>query len=119
LNTNPLPNSYTSSTANVWVRVQNANGCYSTDILQLVVLENPTIDATATQITCSGLSNGTASVVVTSGPTPYTYDWSNDGAEATDNDAATITALAAGIYTITVTDGNGCTATDFATINLA
>ena len=113
---NPLPNMYVSQTADVWVRVQNTAGCFQVDQVQLVVLENPEIEATGINISCFGGSNGTATVKVLGGFQPYTYDWSNDGPETPDNDPPTITGLAAGTYVITVTDGNGCTSIDNITL---
>lgn len=57
--------------------------------------------------TCAGDSNGTASVKVTGGIMPYTYNWSPYGGTKD-----TATHLAAGIYIITVTDSAGCKAID-------
>jgi len=60
-----------------------------------------------TPVLCNGGSTGTASVtsVAGGGATPYAYLW-NNGVTAT-----TITALISGVYTLTVTDANGCTGT--------
>jgi len=60
------------------------------------------------QIPCSGSGNsdGTAWVIVTGGVMPYTYLWSN----MSDND--TISGLSIGIYTVTVTDQQGCSVYD-------
>jgi len=60
--------------------------------------ESPVID----EITAG---DGTASVTVSGGEPPYSYEWS-DG-----QTTATATGLAAGEYTVTVTDANGCTVT--------
>ncbi|WP_170110744.1 T9SS type A sorting domain-containing protein [Flavilitoribacter nigricans] len=49
-------------------------------------------------------SDGTASVSAMGGKPPYSYAWSNGGS------TASISNLAAGGYTCTVTDANGCTA---------
>ena len=51
-----------------------------------------------------GEDNGTAKVSPMTGQTPYTYLWSDGQTTQTAVD------LAAGAYTVTVTDANGCTA---------
>ncbi|MFN0216358.1 MAG: SdrD B-like domain-containing protein, partial [Saprospiraceae bacterium] len=55
---------------------------------------------------CGNVPDGTASAVPNGGTPPYAYLWSN-GANTPG-----ITGLVAGIYTVTVTDANGCTGTD-------
>jgi len=55
---------------------------------------------------CDLAPDGTAQVVPANGTPPYTYLW-NTGATT-----AKITGLAAGFYSATVTDANGCTKTD-------
>lgn len=52
-----------------------------------------------------GVADGTATVSPT-GSAPYTFLWS------TGATTATASALAAGIYTVTTTDNNGCSVTD-------
>ena len=49
-----------------------------------------------------GLSDGAATVNVGIGNPPYTYQWSNNST------AQTATGLAAGMYTVTVSDAFGC-----------
>ncbi|WP_205625358.1 gliding motility-associated C-terminal domain-containing protein, partial [Flavobacterium sp. ABG] len=53
--------------------------------------------------TAQGCADGKASVTATGGTLPYSYLW-NTGATT-----ASITGLTAGAYSVTVTDGNGCT----------
>ena len=53
-------------------------------------------------VSCNGATNGTATVIVSGGTTPYTYVWNNG------QTTATATNLAAGTYEVTVTDANGC-----------
>ncbi|MGI9650009.1 beta strand repeat-containing protein, partial [Chryseobacterium sp. RLHN22] len=64
-----------------------------------------------TDISCNGGINGTATVSVSGGTAPYSYSWSPSGGTA-----ATATGLAAGTYTVTVTDNLGCFTTATATI---
>ena len=56
----------------------------------------------STNVNCYGASTGSATVSVIGGTTPYYYSWSNGGS------APTINNLAAGSYTVTVTDSNSC-----------
>lgn len=59
---------------------------------------------------CALDTNGTATVTVTSGQSPYTYLWGNGAT------TPSLSGLGAGTYVCTVTAGNGCTLTDSVTI---
>ena len=63
---------------------------------------------TATQPLCFGDSTGVLTVAVGGGTAPYAYYWN------TGDSTTSVDSLAAGVYTVTVTDANGCvwTATD-------
>ena len=68
------------------------------------ISEPPAISFTQNSVpTSCGTSNGSASVSVSGGTSPYTYSWSNGST------AETISSVTAGIYTLTVTDVNKCT----------
>ena len=54
---------------------------------------------------CLGDENGSIFVYPTGGTPPYRYDWSVPGANPNRN---SITNLAAGEYSVTITDANGC-----------
>jgi hypothetical protein len=56
-------------------------------------------------VLCFGAATGSATATATGGAMPYTYNWSNGGS------GATISNLAAGTYTVTVTDNTATTAT--------
>jgi len=64
-------------------------------------------------VSCFGAGDGYATVVATGGVTPYTYLW-DDGTSQT---TSTSIGLSGGVYEVTVTDGNGCTATASVTID--
>jgi len=53
-------------------------------------------------VSCFGATNGSATATMTGGASPYTYSWSNGA--ITSN----IQNVTSGIYTVTVTDNNGC-----------
>lgn len=74
---------------------------------------NPGINlsATTTDVSCFGASDGTATVNISGGSPPYTIVWSSGGTNPTE------TGLAAGTYTVAVTDTTGCPSTLQVTIN--
>jgi gliding motility-associated-like protein len=54
------------------------------------------------------VDDGTASVAVAGGVPPYSYAWNDPAAQST----STATGLPRGFYAVTVTDAQGCSATD-------
>jgi hypothetical protein len=73
----------------------------------LAVCSNPCVNLSTggNHVSCNGGNNGTATVTASGGTAPYTYAWSNGST------AQTISNLAAGSYTVTVTTATGCTGT--------
>ncbi len=57
----------------------------------------------SSSVSCFGGSNGTASVSASGGTSPYGYFWTPVGGSL-----ASATGLSAGMYSVTVTDLNGC-----------
>ena len=79
-----------------------------------VTLSEPiilTINCTKTNVTLNSGNNGTASVSASGATAPYTYLWSNGAT------TATISALTANTYSVTVTDANGCSKTCSSVVN--
>ncbi|RYZ51112.1 MAG: T9SS type A sorting domain-containing protein [Sphingobacteriales bacterium] len=77
------------------------------------IVEQPAALTAATMLTnatCATGASGGASVSVSGGTGSYSYEWSN-GATTPHT-----SGLEAGVYTITVTDSNGCMVTESATI---
>ncbi len=83
--------------------VTDAKGCKdSTNVT--ITQPNPLIlTFTQTNIKCKGDCNGSSTVTVSGGTTPYAYAWSPSGGTN-----ATASGLCAGVYKIVVTDANGC-----------
>ncbi len=96
---------------NYTVTITDANGCTATRLFTITQPSAITSSASQTNVSCNGGSNGSASISVSGGASGYTYSWSPSG--GTD---ATATGLAAGNYTVTITDANGCTVTRLFTI---
>ena len=85
------------------VTVTSANACPRSLSFTLPASSPILINPIVTSAYC-GNSNGKIISNPSGGVTPYNYVWSNGSA------AANITGLAAGIYTLQVTDASGCTA---------
>jgi len=95
------------STGSYTVTVTDDNGCTTDTSVALSNINDLTILASSTDISCNGYND----VTPTGGPSPFTYNWSPSG--GTDS---TATGLSAGTYNITVTDGSGCTVNTSVTI---
>ena len=77
---------------------------------------------TEVDVTCNGLNNGNASVTVTGGTAPFTFDWTGPGIITPTHGTTTgftnkLTGMIAGIYLVTVTDTKGCSAIQTIKIN--
>jgi hypothetical protein len=117
-----LPGNANSPTPSVSVEgiytltVENpVTGCQASD--QVVVNLNttpPTTTATGNEITCQSPS---VNVSATSSDPNSTYVWEGPGGQ-TGSTTPTISVDVAGLYVVTVTASNGCTATSSATVTL-
>jgi hypothetical protein len=96
---------------NYEVTITDSVGC--TDTL-FIVMDQPDLlqinIADSFNISCFGGANGSIDITITGGTLPYSFLWSN-GITSEDN-----VNLLPGTYSVTVTDGNGCTATRAVTL---
>ncbi len=114
-NTNPAQSGVmaTGLAAGTWTAtVTDQNGCPLMATVNAIV-GGPTapldLSASTTAPSCSGGNTGSIDLTVGGGMAPYTYAWSGPGGFSSN--AQDIGGLAAGTYTVLVTDAHGCTAT--------
>gem|GEM_PF-744659 len=86
------------------VTVLDASGCVAAGS---IAISEPDVLVTAASVnnnvSCTGGSDGSATVLETGGTAPYSYQWDNNEV------GNTATLLDAGTHSVTVTDSNGCT----------
>ena len=96
----------------LWAGTYQANivddhGCAAT--MQFTINQPDTLEATARVINdvhCFSYTDGNVTVDVTGGVQPYNFNWDNDQHEQDLNN------VGSGFYVVTVSDYNGCIATD-------
>jgi large repetitive protein len=88
------------------VTVTDANGCQATASATITQPTQLTASASSSPVLCFGGSTGSATVTASGGTPNYTYSWAPSGGPG-----SSAPNLAAGNYTCTITDANGCTAT--------
>ncbi|MFN5223963.1 MAG: beta strand repeat-containing protein, partial [Bacteroidota bacterium] len=103
-----ISNSITNLTAGTYtISVSDANGC---TMLQNAIVSNiagPTIvSTTSTNNNCYQSNNGTASIQISSGTGPFTFNLNG----TINQSNGVFTNLSAGTGNVLITDNNGCTA---------
>jgi len=94
------------------VTVTDVNGCTASKHISISELNTATVSVnTITNASCNGGSNGVIDINVSGGNPPFVYAWSNG---ATTQDASN---LAAGTYSVLVTDNGSCKATYIASVS--
>ncbi len=87
------------------VTITDSRGCTFVDTYVVSTDADPLVinalGSTVVDVRCFGDANGSISASVNGGVPPYTYSWDNGGT------TATISSLAAGQYTLTLTDQGG------------
>ena len=103
-NTNIILNNVPSG--NYLLQVTDFNGCTANAITGVGdVSSSPVILGNITHVTCNGLDDGNITAIVSGAPSPYTYLWSSGSTSDSNQNGSP------GIYTVAVTDSNGCSGT--------
>lgn len=95
------------------VTVQDAKACTKTAIATITQPALLTATAVPGNVKCFGGTDGSIQATATGGTSNYTYSWNTNPVQT----SVQATGLAAGTYSLTLTDANGCTATASATIS--
>ena len=82
--------------------VTDANNCTISKVITITQPLVLAVTASKFNVKCFGETTGSINVTISGGVAPYTYNWSN-GATTED-----LINLAAGSYSLEVTDSNGC-----------
>jgi len=91
--------------------VTDVNGCTLDTAIDLSSVSNYVVDAVPTNSSCGGGADGSVFANILSNTTPpYSYTWN------TGDTTATITNVAPGIYSVTVTDSLSCLQIDTAVV---
>lgn len=97
-----------SASGTYWAKVTNTNGCFGTDTLVVTVNPLPVVNLGNNAAICE---NDT--MLLDAGNAGATYLWSDNST------AQTLEVTDSGTYWVTVTNANGCSATDSISLNLS
>lgn len=94
---------------NYTVTVTDTNGCITIESYLLTEPTNP-LNTTNTfvNVSCFGGADGSIDLTVTGGTSPYSYQWSNQDSLILSTTQQDIFGLEFGVYTVLITDTNGC-----------
>jgi len=97
--------SINNSTTTLYTFTPAGGQCAATTSLTITVHPLPTLTTTSANPSCAG-NTGTATASPSGGASPYNYSWNTTPIQTTQ----TANGLVQGTYTVTITDGKGCTA---------
>lgn len=101
-NNTTTPDINTLAVGTHYVTVTDDQGCEAYDTVNISEPQALSISSNSIDVSCNGSNDGSISLVVEGGSQPYSYTWSNGSNQSSISD------LGADIYSVTVTDLNGC-----------
>ncbi|MBP7699229.1 MAG: HYR domain-containing protein [Saprospiraceae bacterium] len=114
-NQNPvIPNASTVNAGEYFVTITKPGGCQEVRSVTIQLLDTPSVDATTNNLTCS---DGTANLhFFENGGDAVTWAWfdpnGNEFSQAQNPSLTQVNSTNSGIYSVVITDANGCTAAD-------
>ena len=87
------------------VSIEDENACIETTAISIDAPPLIQIDAMVSQVTCSGEADGAIDLIVSGGTGDLQYSW-NTGQEVED-----LVNISGGIYSVLISDENGCAST--------
>src|SRR5688572_5232986 len=99
-NTNSHPGNLQAGTYSV--TVTDANGCTAIATASISQPSPLVVTGNAHEVTCHSGSDGSINVTITGGTAPFSYLWNNGSS------VSNITGLQSGLYSVTITDSQGC-----------
>ncbi|MDK2910086.1 MAG: hypothetical protein PWR20_1653 [Bacteroidales bacterium] len=104
---NLVPGTYT-------ITVSDENNCQLTSPNITITNPSPVVVSTSEiPASCYGVADGCAIASATGGAGSYSFTWTSITPQVVND---SLCGVSAGIYTVSVTDANGCQATDFAIV---
>ncbi|MFQ5447893.1 MAG: SdrD B-like domain-containing protein, partial [Saprospiraceae bacterium] len=94
------------STGSYGLSVTDDHGCSVSSAFEIIFTSDLALSVSAQDAHCFNSNDGTATATTTGGTEPYAYQWSNGGTDSTQ------TGLAPGVYSVTLTDADGCQHSD-------
>jgi gliding motility-associated-like protein len=102
---NLCPGTYTAT-------VTDNNGCPATQTYTIVSSPQFTVASVSNNPLVCGASNGSIDVTASGGTAGYSFSWLPPGGVVTGSTpTSTLSAIPAGVYSVTITDTNGCDTT--------
>ena len=97
-----------------FITVTDAKNCTTLDTITIGNPDLLTATTTVTHVACHDSMNGTVTALVSGGTAPFQYQWD---ANTNNQTTQTATNLGPNIYTVNITDNNGCVTTANAAVS--